>query len=210
MPNIYAMEREEEVYGTSSEIESTGWRSLWIVQWTRTKIVNPVVVILRRGTEPKQLAFSVALGFTLGVFPIYGITALLCGVAMAILGSRCNGPTLILANLLATPFELGLMIPFLRVGETLVGASPFPLTKDALWQAITGKASGDLLFAIGHAILGWLFVGPFLCLALYFILLPVIRWSQQRFGGQDRVPSERVVLLNEEVLLGKKDLGESD
>lgn len=162
-------------------------------------------MLFRRGTEPKQLAFSAALGFTLGVFPIYGVTALLCGVAMAILGTKCNGPTLILANLLATPFEFSLMIPFLRVGETLVGASPFALTKDALWQAITGKASGDLLFAIGHALLGWLVTGPFLCLALYSVLLPLTRWSQQRFGGQDRVPSERVVLLNEEVLLGKKD-----
>ena len=161
-----------------------------------------------RGTEPKQLAFSAALGFTLGVFPIYGVTALICGVAIAILGTNCNGPTLILANLIATPFEFSLIIPFVRVGETLVGASPFPLTKDALWQAITGKASGDLLRAIGHGLLGWLVVGPFLCLALYFILVPIIKWSQQQLGGQDLVPSERVVLLSEEVLLGTKDLGE--
>lgn len=94
------------------------------------------------------------------------------------------------------------------MGETLVGASPFPLTKDALWQALTGKASGDLLRAIGHALLGWLVAGPFLCVALYFVLVPVIKWSQQRLGGQGRTPSERVVLLNEEVLLGKKDLGD--
>jgi hypothetical protein len=208
MPNIYAMEREdEEPYG-ALEPPPTGWRSLWIVRWTKSKIVNPLIVILSRGTEPKQLAFSAALGFTLGVFPIYGVTALLCGVAMAVLGTKCNGPTLILANLLATPFEFSLMIPFLRVGETLVGASAFPLTKDALWQALSGKASGDLFRAIGHAIFGWSVAGPFLCVLLYFALLPLIRWSQQKLGGQERVPSERVVLLNEEVLLGKKDLGE--
>lgn len=127
---------------------------------------------------------------------------------MAILGTKCNGPTLILANLLATPFEFSLMIPFLRVGETLVGASSFQLTKNALWLAISGKASGDLLRAIGHALLGWLVAGPFLCVALYYTLVPVIKWSQQQLGGQERVPSERVVLLSEEVLLGKKDLGE--
>ena len=127
---------------------------------------------------------------------------------MAILGTKCNGPTLILANLIATPFEFSLMIPFLRIGETLVGAKAFALTKDALWQAITGKASGELLHAIGHALLGWLVAGPFLCVALYFILVPLIKWSHQQLGGQERVPSERVVLLNEEVLLGKKGLGE--
>ncbi|KAG0584668.1 hypothetical protein KC19_3G226600 [Ceratodon purpureus] len=204
MPDFYAMERED--VGVYEDM--TGWRSFWLVRWGRTKIVNPLMLILQRGTEPKQLAFSAALGFTLGVFPIYGVTALLCGVAIAALGNKINGPTLILANLLATPFEFSLMIPFLRIGETLVGASSFPLTKDALWQAISGKASGELLHAIGHALLGWLVAGPFLCVALYFTLVPVIKWSQQQLGGQDRVPSERVVLLNEEVLLGKKDLGE--
>lgn len=48
MPNIYAMEREdEEPYG-DLEPPPTGWRSLWIVRWTKSKIVNPLIAILSR------------------------------------------------------------------------------------------------------------------------------------------------------------------
>jgi hypothetical protein len=151
---------------------------------------------------------SAALGITLGVFPIYGITVFLCGLAVAILGGKCHAPTLMLGNLLATPLEFSMMVPFLRVGETLVGADPYVLSKDALWQALTGKASTALLLAIAHALLGWLVAGPVLFLALYVVLLPIMRWAQQQFGGQDRPAPERVVLLNEEVLLGKKEIGE--
>ncbi|CAA3004276.1 Cytoplasmic membrane, partial [Olea europaea subsp. europaea] len=39
-------------------------------QWVRKRIVDPFLQILRRGAEPKQLAFSGAVGITLGVFPI--------------------------------------------------------------------------------------------------------------------------------------------
>lgn len=100
MADIYAMKTEDGI-----DREMTGWRSSWPVRWARAKIFKPLMVILRRGTEPKQLAFTAALGFTLGVFAIYGVTALLCGLAVATLGTKCNGPTLILANLLATPIE---------------------------------------------------------------------------------------------------------
>ncbi|KAK4778892.1 hypothetical protein SAY86_006420 [Trapa natans] len=41
--------------------------------WFHQKIVDPLVQILRRGAEPRQLAFSSALGITLGVFPICGM-----------------------------------------------------------------------------------------------------------------------------------------
>lgn len=149
---------------------------------------------------------SAALGITLGVFPIYGVTVFLCGLAVAILGSKCHAPTLMLGNLLATPLEFSLMIPFLRVGEGIVRSSPFELTKDSLWQALSGKASSRLVFAILHAILGWLVASPLLFLALYVVLLPITRWSHQRLGGEDRLPSDRVVLLNEEVLLGTKEV----
>ncbi|KAH9331420.1 hypothetical protein KI387_003528, partial [Taxus chinensis] len=56
-------------------------------------VVDPIVVILRRGVEPKQLALSAALGLTLGVFPICGVTVLLCGIAAAVLGSTVHAPT---------------------------------------------------------------------------------------------------------------------
>lgn len=63
-----------------------------------------------RGTEPKQVAFSAALGITLGIFPICGVPVFLCGVAIAFLGSACHAPTVMLANIIATPAELAYIL----------------------------------------------------------------------------------------------------
>jgi len=146
------------------------------------------LVVFSRGAEPKQLAFSAALGMTLGVFPICGVTVVFCGIAVAILGSKCNGPIMMLSNFVATPLQMSLMVPFLRGGEKIMHANAFTLSKDALWQAVTGKASKELFSALSHAMLGWLVSTPFLFTVLYSLLLPLTRWAQRRFGGRDQLP----------------------
>ncbi|WZZ88320.1 hypothetical protein YC2023_116899 [Brassica napus] len=102
-----------------------------------------------RGTEPKQLAFSPALGITLGIFPICGVPVFLCGVAIAFLGSACHAPTVMLANIIASPAELALVVPFLRLGEKVTGGPHFPLTSDALKKVFTGQASHEVFLSIG-------------------------------------------------------------
>ncbi|KAJ0776426.1 hypothetical protein HanLR1_Chr02g0045451 [Helianthus annuus] len=77
-----------------------------IGSWLHNKVVDPFIQILSRGAEPKQLAFSTALGISLGLFPIVGVTVFLCGMAIAVLGSSVNAPTVMLANFVATPLEL--------------------------------------------------------------------------------------------------------
>lgn len=78
--------------------------SVW-ADWARRKL-DPLIVILKRGAEPKQLALSSAVGITLGIFPICGTTVILCGIAAALLGSNIHTPTLMLANFVAMPIEL--------------------------------------------------------------------------------------------------------
>ncbi|CAK9279194.1 unnamed protein product [Sphagnum jensenii] len=185
-----------------------GWRQYRVVRWGRNKVYEPLLIILRRGTEPKQLALSGALGLTLGVFPICGVTVFLCAAAVAILGGKCNAATVMLANFVATPIELGLILPFLRLGEWIFGSQPFELSKDALWQAISGQASKKVLLAILHALVGWAVVAPFMLMALYSLFLPLIWWSRRHFSAQDRPLNQRLVLVNEEVLLPTKDFGE--
>ncbi|KAB1210992.1 hypothetical protein CJ030_MR6G019617 [Morella rubra] len=106
--------------------------------WFHKKIVDPLLQILRRGAEPKQLAFSAALGTTLGVFPICGVTVFLCGMVIALLRSRCHAPTVMLAKLLlqllgwlvAAPFILAtLYVILLPCFKLLVHKfSPAPLS----------------------------------------------------------------------------------
>ncbi|WCJ34993.1 hypothetical protein M5689_016265 [Euphorbia peplus] len=151
--------------------------------WFKSKILDPLYLILSRGSEPKQLAFSAALGITLGVFPICGVTVLLCGVAIALLGSFCHAPTVMLANFVATPIEFSLMIPFLRFGEFITGGPHFPLTTDALKKVLTGKASDEVLLSIAHALMGWFVGAPIILAALYVIFLPCFKILVRKFSS---------------------------
>ncbi|EEF40558.1 conserved hypothetical protein [Ricinus communis] len=151
--------------------------------WFSKKIVDPLYQILSRGTEPKQLAFSAALGITLGVFPICGVTVLLCGMAIAMLGSLCHAPSVMLANFVATPIELSLVVPFLRFGELISGGPHFPLTSDAFKKVLTGQASHEVLLSILHALMGWLVAAPFILAALYIIFLPCFKVLVRKFSS---------------------------
>lgn len=158
--------------------------------WFHKKIVDPLQQILRRGAEPKQLAFSAALGITLGVFPICGVTVFLSGMAIALLGSRCHAPSLMLSNFIATPIELSLLVPFLRFGEVLSGGPHFPLTSDALKKVLTGQASREVLLSIVHALLGWLVAAPFILATLYIIFLPCFKLLVHKFSAVPLSPKK--------------------
>lgn len=157
-----------------------------LMLWLDQKIVNPLLQILQRDAEPTKLAFSAALGITLGVFPICGVTILLCGMAIALLGTLCHAPSVMLANFIATPIELSLVVPFLRFGELVSGGPHFPLTSDALKKVVTGQASREVAISVFHALLGWLIAAPFILGALYVVFLPVFRYMIRKFSA---VPS---------------------
>ncbi|XP_010252390.1 PREDICTED: uncharacterized protein LOC104593964 [Nelumbo nucifera] len=161
--------------------------------WFNKKVVDPLVQILRRGAEPKQLAFSVALGLTLGVFPICGVTVFLCGMAITLLGSLCHAPSVMLANFVATPIELSLVVPFLRFGEVISGGPHFPLTSDALKKVLTGHASQDVLLSIVHALLGWLVAAPFILTILYVIFLPIFKYLVPKFSTLPSSPNKPLI-----------------
>ncbi|KAL3598384.1 hypothetical protein D5086_006302 [Populus alba] len=164
-----------------------------LLAWLDKKIVDPLYQILRRGLEPKQLAFSTALGIALGIFPICGVTVLLCGLAIALLGSLCHAPTVLLANFIATPIELSLVVPFLRLGEVMSGGPPFPLTSDALKKVLTGQASREVILSIAHAIERPITVVDLQCFDLFFSVSSLNHWDDSallyglRFGAHEEI-----------------------
>ncbi|KAK4285059.1 hypothetical protein QN277_001804 [Acacia crassicarpa] len=156
--------------------------------WFQNQVIDPLLLILRRGAEPTQLAFSTAFGITLGIFPICGVTVFLCGVAIALLKSSCHAPTLMLANFIATPIELSLIVPFLRLGEVITGGPHFRLTSDALKKVLTGQASHEVLSSIAHALLGWLVAAPFILGTLYIVFIPCFKILVRKFGSSPLSP----------------------
>src|ERR1700693_6100509 len=86
------------------------------------------MALLQQGITPEKLALSVALGITLGIFPVLGSTTLLCAIAGLFLG--LNQPTLQSVNYIAYPLQLGLLIPFFRFGERLFHAPGLAITRE--------------------------------------------------------------------------------
>jgi uncharacterized protein (DUF2062 family) len=91
------------------------------------KLVRPLVDLLRQGVSPEKIALSVALGVTLGVFPVLGSTTALC--ALAAFALQLNLPAIQLVNYFVYPLQIALLIPFFRLGEKLFRAHICPFLR---------------------------------------------------------------------------------
>ena len=144
------------------------------------RLITPLLALLRQGVSPRELALSVALGTTLGLIPVLGVSTALCALVALLL--RLNLPAIQLVNYLLTPLQLILIIPLLRFGELLAGAPRFPVTLESGLELLSRGAINAirlLATAIMHATLGWLVLAPLLAFALYRGLEPAFRHLRQ-------------------------------
>lgn len=114
------------------------------------------------GVSTETLALSIGLALVLGVFPVYGCPTLLCAAAAIVL--RLNLPAMQAVNLLTSPLQLALVIPFHRLGDLLLPKSPAAAHPQA-W----GFLAGVWTVAV-HAIAGWSCVCIPLSALLYLVL----------------------------------------
>jgi uncharacterized protein (DUF2062 family) len=156
----------------------------------RRRVGDPLVSLLAQGLTPERLALSLAVGLVLGLFPIVGTTTLLCLAAG--FAFRLNHVALQLANHLAYPLQLPLVLAFVRLGERLVGAPRVSFDPLALAQHFQRDASGFLLdFGLTglHGILGWGILAPALLAATFFALRPVVRRLDAALRRSGRLPA---------------------
>ena len=156
----------------------------------RTKIVEPIVDLMRQGITPEKIAISISLGIALGVFPVLGTTTVLCTLAAVALG--LNLPAIQLVNYLVYPLQLALLIPFMQLGGWLFGAGPvgFSLPEVvSLVRADTRQAIESLWTSTIHAVGAWLCVAPLFVLILNLILTRVLR--NLGFSLSSRRPAPR-------------------
>ena len=152
-------------------VEGEKTESLW-----RRRIRTPLLALLRQGATPEKLSLAIALGFVLGVFPVLGVTTLLCIAVVAAL--RLNQVAAQVGNGVSALFFIPLLIPFVRLGERVTGAEPFPLSVE---QILKVAEHGTVVFlrtfsvAVLHGVLGWMLAAPVAVGALYLALLPLLR-----------------------------------
>ena len=149
-------------------------------EFLQRRLAAPLMALLRQGVTPRELALCLALGTTIGLIPILGVSTALCALVALLL--KLNTPAIQLVNYLLTPLQLILIIPQLRFGELLVNAPRFPITLEsglALLSHGVINAVQVLAIAIVHATLGWLVIAPPLAFVLYRALEPVLRHLRQ-------------------------------
>jgi len=124
---------------------------------SRAELEKKAASWLKQGISPRQLALTLALGFTIGCVPVVGVPTVACAAVALALG--LNLPVIQAANYIAMPFQLALIVPFLKLGTRVLAFGDGPAldagmlpTSPALRMAV--HASG----MAGQAMVGWLLV----------------------------------------------------
>jgi uncharacterized protein (DUF2062 family) len=153
----------------------------------RRRVLDVIVAQLRQGITPQQIALTIALAITLGVFPVIGTTTALCAIAAFCL--KLNQPIIQAVNWLASPLQLASIVLFVRIGEWLTHAPTLTLSPPELmarfrlspWQFLQDFGATAL-----RGILAWLLMAPALAWLLYALLLPPLRALARRSNPGQR------------------------
>jgi uncharacterized protein (DUF2062 family) len=111
-----------------------------------------------QGLSGDSIAVVLAVGFVLGTFPVYGCPTVFCLVAALVF--RLNAPALQVVNQLSSPLQLALLIPFVGMGERILGS---PAARP---DGILSRFSQLTL----QAIAGWFLIAVPLGVLLYIIV----------------------------------------
>jgi uncharacterized protein (DUF2062 family) len=150
----------------------------------KRRLLDPLLALLVQGVAPERLALCVAIGVTVGLIPVLGVSTLLCtAIALAF---RLNLPAIQLTQAVMAPLQLLLIVPFVRLGEWMMHAAPQPvsisagldLMKQGIWHAVV-----VLKDAILHASVAWIALAPIAVYTLYKILRPIFSRAAAAMPG---------------------------
>jgi uncharacterized protein (DUF2062 family) len=124
---------------------------------TRESVRQQLVEWLRQGVTPRRLALTLALGCAIGCIPVVGIPTLLCGgLALAL---RLNQPAIQAANYAVMPAQIGLILPFVRLGGWLFSSPARPqISATQLLHTAPTHLAGGLGVMAAEALAAWILV----------------------------------------------------
>jgi uncharacterized protein (DUF2062 family) len=144
--------------------------------WLRRKVRDPLLAELRQGATPEAVSAAVTVSLAIAINPFIGTTTLGCLVAGRVF--RLNHVVMQVVNHAAFPLQILLIVPFVRLGETLSGARHFALTPEAIIGEFN-RSIPDFLekfWLTGlHGLIGWVVTVPLACWLLHLILSRVFR-----------------------------------
>jgi uncharacterized protein (DUF2062 family) len=141
----------------------------------RKKLIDPIVGFLKQGVSPASLALAITFGVVIAYIPVFGISTLLCLLAIWLL--RLNPAVVLLVNQVAYPLQFIFFVPFLRSGEWLFNAPQAPFSPTEIFS----KAKEDLWSVIQllwrstlYGLVVWAVISIPVGLILYYFLRSLI------------------------------------
>lgn len=163
------------------EVEQSG---VAMGRWPRW-LVAPILSQLSQGTSPDKLAWSVAAGMVIGIFPIMGTTTLLCFVVGCFSG--LSQPVTHVSRAVVYPLHLLLILPLIRLGERLYGV---PLLRLSIAEMVASfrndpwQFARDFGMAAWHGVSAWLLLAPGLALLIKWGSTPLLAKLAARLKSQ--------------------------
>ena len=149
-------------------------------QFWRERVLGLIVAQFTQGVTPQKISLTIALGISLGIFPIFGATSTLCAVAGVSL--KLNQPVIQLVNWLISPVQMTLILVFVRIGEWLLRAERVSFSVPELFRKFH-ESPAKFMQEFGmtglHGIVAWLVIAPFVAALIYFLLLPPLKKLSQ-------------------------------
>lgn len=155
-----------------------GARSRW-----RRWLLDPVIAVLKQGMSPERVAWTIALGIVVAVFPVVGTTTMLCVAVAGVF--RLNQALMQAFNWLLYPVHFALILVFIRMGEWMFNAPPLKLSVSEMlvrFEAGPTKFISDFGMAAVHAACAWLMIAPFAVMLIKLLVTPVVRKMSKKFA----------------------------
>jgi uncharacterized protein (DUF2062 family) len=147
-----------------------------VSDWLRRKVLDPLIAELRQGATPEAVSAAVVVSFAIAIIPIIGVTTLICFAAGR--AFRLNHVVMQIVNHASFALQVALMIPFMRLGETITGARHIHLTPKAIIDEFN-RSLPDFMekfwMAYVHGLIGWVITVPLACCLLHFFLRSAFR-----------------------------------
>jgi uncharacterized protein (DUF2062 family) len=153
------------------------------------RVVTPLLDLLRVGCSPRKLAWSLAVGFVIGINPLLGSTTLVALIAAGVL--RLNLVASQIANHLVYPLELLLFAFFIKLGDKFFHTGRLPLEGHALFHAarVHPWATTRILWTWEwHALIVWAVLAAILCPILAALFTPILTRLHARLH-HEQVPA---------------------
>ena|ERR1035437_6029773 len=140
----------------------------------------PLAQIRREGFSSEKLALSVSIGIIGGTFPIIGLASFVC-LILALLFKQ-NFAIVQATNYLVYPLQIVLLLPLLRIGNSVLASNHIVLTLNQVVLAFKiGILHGinELGIILLYGALAWVVVAAPALLILYIIFLVFFKRIKQ-------------------------------